>query len=78
MKRMSLKRRPSLAKLQQAVAVFNEAFPVGSKVKLRTDSGEVQTTVVAPAEVLGEHSAVGWFDGIRGCYSIEGRVTALN
>lgn len=63
-------------KLQKIVDSFNAKFPVGSPVVLRKDSGIVETTVRAPAEILGGHSAVGWFDGIVGCYAIDGRVSA--
>lgn len=71
-------RGPSLKTLQKIVDRFNAEFPVGSKVLLRKDSGEVETEVRAPAEVFGGHSAVGWFVGVSGCYSIEdGRVRAV-
>lgn len=40
---------------------------------LRKDSGEVATVVRAEAEILGGHSAVAWFEGVSGCYSIEGK-----
>ena len=41
---------------------------------LRKDSGEVVTTITHPAEVLMGHTAVGWFEGVSGCYSIDDRV----
>lgn len=73
-----MRRIPTLKTLQKIVDRFNAQFPVGSKVILRKDSGEVETEVGAPAEVLQGHSAVGWFVGVSGCYSIEdNRVRAL-
>jgi hypothetical protein len=73
-----MRRGPTLKTLEGIVNKFNSAFPVGTKVVLRKDSGEVETEVRAPAEVLQGHSAVGWFVGVSGCYSIEdNRVRAL-
>lgn len=71
-------RGPTLKTLQKIVDKFNAQFPVGTKVILRKDSGEVETEVRSPAEVLGGHSAVAWFTGVSGCYSIEdNRVRAV-
>jgi hypothetical protein len=64
-------KQPSRKQLDAIVAKFNEAYPVGTPVFLRKDSGEVATTVTYPAEVLSGHSAVGWFEGVSGAYSIE-------
>lgn len=63
--------RPNVAKLQKIVDDFNTKYPVGTPVMLRKDSGEIQTTVRAPAEILSGHSAVGWFENVSGAYSIE-------
>ena len=68
---MRLPKRKSVRELQRIVDKFNERFPVGTKLVLRKDSGEVETEVRAPAEVMGGHSAVGWFEGVSGAYSIE-------
>lgn len=57
--------------LAKAVESFNERFPVGTNVVLRMDGGEILTTVVEPAMVLSGHSAVAWFAGVSGAYSIE-------
>lgn len=57
--------------LAKIVEAFNAKYAVGSEVVLRMDTGLLITKVRAPAEVLGGHSAVGWFEGVRGCYSIE-------
>ena len=62
------------AKEQRIVDDFNRCYPVGIRVVLRTDSGEIETTVTHPAQVLSGHTAVGWFQDVRGCYAIEGRV----
>lgn len=61
----------TLQKLTKIVDDFNKRYPVGSQVVLRKDTGLLVTFVRAPAEVLGGHSAVAWFEGVRGCYSIE-------
>jgi hypothetical protein len=71
--------KPNVKNLQKIVNLFNLTYPVGTKVILRKDSGEVETTVRAPAEILQGHSAVGWFEGVSGCYSIEDdRVRSLS
>lgn len=57
--------------LQKLVDTFNKKYPVGTLVMLRTDSGEIETTVMSPAFVFCGHSAVAHFHGISGCYSIE-------
>ena len=62
------------ARLQKIVDGFNERFPVGTRVILRRDIGEVETVVEMPARILSYHSAVAWFEGVSGCYDIEGRV----
>lgn len=64
--------RPTHKQLEQMVERFNRRFPVGTKVFLRKDTEEVETEVTAPARVMGFHSAVAWFDGVSGCYSIDG------
>lgn len=75
---VNMRKGPSLKTLLQIVERFNRDFPVGTPVMLRKDTGIVETVVEAPAEVLGGHSAVGWFRGVRGAYSIEnGRAWAV-
>lgn len=75
---VEMRKGPSLKTLLQIVERFNQDYPVGTPVMLKKDTGIVETVVEAPAEVLGGHSAVGWFRGVRGCYSIEnGRVWAV-
>lgn len=65
------RRQPRKSELQRLVNKFNREFPVNTDCDLRTDSGKVRTHVIAPAQLLGGHSAVAWFDGVRGAYSIE-------
>lgn len=60
------------AQLQSQVYAFNKTYDKGSRVKLRMDSGEIKTvTVKQEATILGGHSAVGWFEEISGCYSLD-------
>ena len=66
--------QPTRKQLERTVQQFNRKFPVGTKVLLQKDTEEVETIVIAPAIILGFHSAVAWFEGISGCYSIEDRV----
>ncbi len=52
---------------------FNKQFPVGTEVLLRKDCGELfRTKIKHPAYVMQGHSAVAHFEGVSGCYSIEG------
>ncbi len=73
---------PTPKQLEKMVEKFNRDFPVGTKVLLRKgvlndpEAEEIETTVTAPATIMGFHSAVAWFDGISGCYDINGRVRA--
>jgi len=64
--------RPSNRRLKRLVAEFNDQFPVGTAVRLRKDTETVTTKIRGKAVVLEGHSAVAWFEGIPGCYSIEG------
>ena len=70
-------KRPNQRKLQQLVDDFNRLFPVGTEVMLRKDTEKIRTTVEYPAEILGGHSAVAWFAGVRGAYAIDGRVSPV-
>lgn len=67
-------RKRITASLEAAVKDFNERFPVGTAVVLRKDTETIRTVVEHPAEILGGHSAVAWFQGVRGAYSIVDRV----
>lgn len=69
---MAIKTKQRDRPLQQLVDDFNRRFPVGTPVYLRMDFSEVLTTVRAPAQVMaGMNTAIGWFKGIAGSYSIE-------
>lgn len=71
-----MRKRPTVAALQKLCSNFNAAYPVGTRVILIMDTGIARTVVDSPAHVLGGHSAVAWFEGVRGAYSIENnRVT---
>lgn len=67
-------KKPNQRKLQQLVDDFNRLYPVGTEVILWKDTGIGRTVVEQPAEILGGHSAVAWFTGVRGAYAIDGRV----
>ena len=73
-----MRKQKTERELQNIVDDFNLKFPVGTQVVLKKDTEVVQTVVESPAEILGGHSAVGWFRGVRGCYAIEGRVTEVS
>jgi len=65
-------KQKSLKQLQSQVDDFNATYKVGDTLLLEKDSGERQTvTVHNPATILGGHSAVGWFEEISGCYSLD-------
>lgn len=70
--------KQSHKKLERIVSDFNESFPVGTQVRLRKDTGWIDTAVRGEATILGGHSAVACFEGVSGAYSIEdGRVSPL-
>ena len=68
---MNRPRKRTEKALAAIVEHFNRCYPVGTRVILRKDTGEVETSVRYPAQVLSGHSAVAWFDGVSGAYSIE-------
>lgn len=64
-------KQKSLNQLQKEIDNFNSKHSVGSEVKLMLDDGEVKTvTINHKATILGGHTAVGWFDGVSGCYNL--------
>lgn len=65
-------KQPSLKKLQKQIDTFNAKYSVGDMVHVKTGSGLRHVKLLTPANILGGHSAVAWFEGISGCYSIEG------
>lgn len=70
-------KKPNTKKLQAQCDAFNEACPVGGRVKVELDGGEVRETVTtSEAQILSGHSAVVWLEGISGCYLLD-RVTPM-
>lgn len=65
-------KQKSLEQLQSQVDEFNSTYKVGDTLLLEKDSGEKQTVTVRNlATILGGHSAMGWFEEISGCYSLD-------
>jgi hypothetical protein len=65
-------KKPNQKALQKKVDEFNINYPVGTEVYITKDDGGImQTKVKHPAEVMGGHSAIGWFENISGCYSLD-------
>ena len=65
-------KQKSQTQLQKKVEQFNSIYPIGSDVDIKLDSGEiVHTDVIGEGFILGGHSAMGWFEGISGCYSLD-------
>lgn len=61
-----------------ACRAFDKLFPVGTQVRLRRDRGWVETEVQSVAYLLGGHTPVAHFKGVRGCHAIENRVEPLD
>jgi hypothetical protein len=58
--------------LQNKVDSFNAACPIGTRVNVRMDNGDIKTTTVSnPASVLGGHTPVAWLAGISGCFALD-------
>lgn len=59
------------------VGKWNSLYRPGQKVILEMDDGsKIETKTRSEAELLSGHSAVCWFEGVRGCYLLE-RATPL-
>ncbi len=72
MKTAEMKNRKSLPELQKQVDDFNAKYNIGALVHISTsENTHKDCTVKAPASILGGHSAVGWFNEITGCYSLD-------
>jgi hypothetical protein len=70
-------RAPRAARLQRQCNAFNARWPVGQRVTVRKDGGDgIETVTRSAAEVLSEHTAVIWLEGISGCYLLD-RVTPI-
>jgi hypothetical protein len=62
---------------QEQVDVFNSKHGVGQRVMVTKDDGTKTTTFTrSKAQVLSNHTAVIWLEGIVGCYALE-RVTPI-
>lgn len=72
-------KKPSKMELKERlVEDFNILYPVGSKVLLMRDFGNYEERVVrGEAYILGGHTAVAFFEGISGCFSIEDRIRPI-
>lgn len=68
---MNNPKKKSLKTLEAEVKAFNEKHKVGDSVTLLLDSGQIKSTRIKhEATILGGHTAVGWFEGVSGCYSL--------
>lgn len=69
---MSIPKQKTQKELQAEISDFNSKHPVGSIVKLKLDGdkGIVDVTVKHEATIMGGHTAVGWFEGVSGCYNL--------
>lgn len=70
---MNPPKRPSLTALKRQVIEWNQTHPLpGTPVIVRLDDGtEKHTRTQSEAQILGDHSAVIWLDGISGAYLLD-------
>lgn len=62
----------TIIELQKQVDDFNAKYKIGNTVKISGANDIVKyVTVKHEATILGGHSAVGWFEEISGCYSLD-------
>ncbi len=71
-----MSRRPkqkSIEELQKQVDLFNERHFVGDTVQARHSLSQpyFDVTVKHPATILGGHTAVGWFNELPSCHSLD-------
>lgn len=67
-----MKKQKSQKELQAQIDKFNSTYGIGCKVDIQKDDGSIICVTVAnKATIMGGHSAVGWFQEIRGCYSLD-------
>jgi hypothetical protein len=69
--------RKSLTILKMIVDDFNRRFPVGTPVRVLIFPGHRDTFIRRAAEIIGDHSAAVWFEGIEHYMSIEGPETVF-
>lgn len=64
-------------KLTEECDLFNQKYKIGDVVQLEMDDKSIkEVTIWHEATVLGNHTAVGWFKEISGCYLLS-RVRGL-
>jgi hypothetical protein len=64
--------RPNPKREQGKVDTWNEVHPVGTEVSVQLDNGaKLKTRTIAPASLLGGHTAVLWLEDISGCYKLD-------
>ncbi len=64
-------RFPNRKREQGIVEAWNAAHPVGVAVRVRMDDDSTKDTkTIAPAELLGGHTAVAWLEGFESCYRL--------
>jgi hypothetical protein len=60
------------------VEAWNAVHPVGTSVVVELDGGQkLRTETVAPASLLGGHTAVAWLKDVSGAYRLD-RCTAIS
>ncbi|HVX56946.1 MAG TPA: hypothetical protein VHA37_04390 [Candidatus Saccharimonadales bacterium] len=70
-------KRPNPRAEQGKVEAWNAVHAVGTVVDVRLDNGStLRTKTVAPASLLGGHTAVAWLEDISGAYRLD-RCTAV-
>lgn len=72
---MPVPKQKTLEQLQAIVDDFNSKKTIGDAVQVNTGTRNQPVwkdcTVRGKASILGGHSAVGWFNGVTGCYDLE-------
>jgi hypothetical protein len=64
-------KKKSATTLERDVGTWNAEVPVGAPVNYRNDRGKIiETHTKSPASVLGDHTAVVWLEGVRGCIAL--------
>ncbi len=68
---------PNPKREQGKVDAWNAVHPVGTAVIVLLDDGQrLRTKTVAPASLLGGHTAVCWLENVSGAYRLD-RCTAV-
>jgi len=57
---------------QRKVDAWNAVHQVGTEVSVLLDNGsKLRTKTIAPASLLGGHTAVAWLENMRGCFRLD-------